>query len=294
MLYENSVSNLHGPILAKHAVGDASKVCQVMGNQERTKVCHFVCARLLSTYHFLCIRYNQDDACMLINRCSEKMASLTLHQQQWIKPVYTTYDDQFNAERQYQEHVFYFILQKLPYYKARINQLCLQSEIQSNLQVYIDQVPIIITYEHFKTELHNPKNCSLSLDILRRILSATGFLEMTRSIYDLSQFYLLLHQTYCLLIERDEFIETTLEDLLKRAEQNSNIVDQRLRAQHHSIIENGLEAINFYHQFADGLIQPGACDETQRFDKVSMTTPIHYLVTNENHDEDDIVMRILR
>jgi hypothetical protein len=117
---------------------------------------------------------------------------------------------------------------------------------------------------------------------------------MTRSIYDLSQFYLLLHQTYSLLIERDEFIEITLEDLSKRAEQHSNIVDQRLRAQHHSIIENGIKAVNLYHTFADGLIQPGACDETQRFDKVSNQTPIHYLVTNENHDEGDIVMRILR
>ncbi|CAF3288496.1 unnamed protein product [Rotaria sp. Silwood2] len=211
----------------------------------------------------------------------------------WIKPVYTAYNDQLNAEDQYQQHVFYFILQKLPEYKAQINQLSLQSEIQANLQVYIDQMPIAVNYEHFKTELYNPKNSSLSLNILRRFLSATGFLEMTRAIYDLSQFYLLLHQTYSLLIERDKFIETTLEDLSKCAEQNSNIVDQRLRAQHHSIIKNGIEAVNLYHKFADGLIQPGACDETQRFDQVSSQTPIHYLVTNENPDEGDIVMRIL-
>ncbi|CAF1366374.1 unnamed protein product, partial [Adineta steineri] len=293
LLYENSVNNLHGPVLAKHAVGNAENGGRMMGNQERTKVCHFVCARLLSTYHFLCVRFNQDDTCILINRCSEQMAYLTLQQQQWIKPVYTTYDDQFNAESQYQQHIFYSILQKLPNYKAQINQLNLQSEIQANLQIYIDQMPIVVNYEHFKTELHNPKNFSSSLNILRRVLSTTGFLEMTRSIYDLSQFYLLLHQTYSFLIERDEFIQITLEDLLKRAEQNSNIIDQRLRAQHHSIIENGLKAINLYHTFTDGLIQPGACDETQHFDKVSIETPIHYLVTNENHDEGDIIMRIL-
>ncbi|CAF3898746.1 unnamed protein product, partial [Rotaria sp. Silwood1] len=98
------------------------------------------------------------------------MAYLTLRQQQWIKPVYTTYNDQLNAEDQYQQHVFYFILQKLPEYKAQINQLSLQSEIQANLQIYIDQMPISINYEHFKTELHNPKSSSLSLNILRRIL----------------------------------------------------------------------------------------------------------------------------
>ncbi|CAF0874792.1 unnamed protein product [Didymodactylos carnosus] len=293
LLYEDSVRNLHGPVLAKHAVGAMSNECRMEGNLERTKVCHFVCARLLSTYHFLCTRFNQDDTCILINRCSEKMAYLTLRQQQWIKPVYTTYDDQFTAESQYQQHVFYFILQKLPDYKAQINQLSLQTEIQVNLQVYIDQIPIVVNYEHFKTELHNPNNFSLSLNILRRILSSTGFLEMTRTIYDLSHFYLLLHQTYSFLIEREEFYQITLKDLSKRAEQNSNIVDQRLRTQHHSIIDNGLKAINLYHTFADGLIQPGACDETQRFNKVSIETPIHYLVTNENHDEGDIVMRIL-
>ncbi|CAF4886271.1 unnamed protein product [Rotaria sp. Silwood1] len=293
LLYQDSEKNLHGPVLAKHAIADISKECRVEGNQERTKVCHFVCARLLATYHFLCIRFNQDDTCILINRCLEKMAYLTLRQQQWIKPVYTTYNDQLNAEDQYQQHVFYFILQKLPEYKAQINQLSLQSEIQANLQVYIDQMPISINYEHFKTELHNPKSSSLSLNILRRILSSTSFLEMTRSIYDLSQFYVLLHQTYSSLIERDEFIEISLEDLSKRAEQNSNIVDQRLRAQHHLIIKNGLKAVNLYHKFTDGLIQPGACDETQRFNEVSIETPIHYLVTTENHDEDDIVMRIL-
>ena len=292
LLYEDSDKNLHGPILAKHAVGATDHGGRMVGNLERTKVCHFVCARLLSTYHFLCMRYNQDDTCILINRCSERMAYLIL-QQPWIKPMYTTYDDQCNAEKQYQEHVFYFILQKLPEYKSQINQLSLQSQIQANLQVYIDQMPIVIHYEHFKTELHNPKHSSLSLDILRRILSATRFLEVTRLIYDLSQFYLLLHQTYSLLIEQDEFIEVTLEDLSKRAEQHSNIVDQHLREQHHLIIKNGLNAVNIYHTFADGLIQPGACDETQRFEKVSIKTPIHYLVTNENPDQGDIVMRIL-
>ena len=287
------MKNLHGPILAKHAVGAMDHGGRMEGNLERTKVCHFVCARLLSTYHFLCMRYNQNDTCILINRCSERMAYLTL-QQQWIKPIYTTFDDQCNAENQYQEHVFYFVLQKLPNYKAQINQLSLQSQIQTNLQVYIDQISVVVDLEHFKTELHNPVNSSLSLNILRRIFSAINFLEMTRLIYDLSQFYLLLHQTYSLLIEGEEFVSINLEDLSKRSAQHSNIVDQRLRVQHHSIIKNGLEAVNTYHQFADGLIQPGACDETQRFEKVSIQTPIHYLVTTENPDEGDIVMRILR
>ncbi len=287
------MKNLYGPILAKHAIDATGNECRMVGNQKRTQVCHFVCARLLSTYHFLSIRFNQDDACILINRCSERIAYLTLQRQQWIKPSYSTLDDQFQAENQYQEHVFYFVLQKLPNYKAQINQLSLQSQIQANLQVYIDQIPIVVDFEHFKTELHNPINSSLSLSILRRIFSAISFLEMTRLIYDLSQFYLLLHQTYSLLIERDEFMTISLEDLSKRSEQHSNIVDQRLRAQHQSIIKNGLEAVNAYHQFADGLIQPGACDETQRFEKVSRETPIHYLVTTENHDEGDIVMRIL-
>lgn len=267
----------------------------MVGNNERTKVCHFVYARLLSTYLWLCTRSNQDSACLLINRCSERMAYLTFHQPlQWIKPIYKTYTEQAHAEKQYQEHVFYFIYEKLPQYKAQINQLNLQSEIQANLQVYIDQMPPLINYEYFKTELHNPKYASLSLNILRSILGAGGFLQMTRSIYDLSQFYLLLHQTYSLLIERDEFYSITLDQLSKQAEKHSNILDQRFRAQYHSIIKNGIEAINQYHRFADGLIQPGACDETQRFETVSTDTPIHYLVTNENHDEGDIIMRILR
>jgi hypothetical protein len=279
-------------VLAKHAVNNAEHG-GMAGDMERTKVCHFVCARLLSTYHFLCVRHNQDDACVLINRCSERLTYL-IRQQEWIKPIYTTFNDQRNAEKQFQEHVFYFILEKLPEYKSQITQLSIQSQIQANLQVYIEQMPIMIHNEHFMTELHNPKNSPLSLDILQRILSVTGFLEMTRLIYDLSQFYLLLHQTYSLLIEKSEFIDMTLDDLTKRAEQHSNIVNKRFREQHHSIIENGLNAVNIYHTFANGLIQPGACDETQRFEKVSIQTPIHYLVTNEHPDQGDIVMRILR
>ena len=46
--------------------------------------------------------------------------------------------------------------------------------------------------------------------------------------------------------------------------------------------------------FADGLIRPGACDETQRFKTITFETPVNYLVTNDNYDEGDIVMRILR
>ncbi|CAF5162924.1 unnamed protein product, partial [Rotaria magnacalcarata] len=60
-----------------------------------------------------------------------------------------------------------------------------------------------------------------------------------------------------------------------------------------SIIENGIEAVNEYHHFSDGFIRPGACDETQRFSIIGWQTPVNYLITNENHDEGDIVMRIL-
>ncbi|CAM4848309.1 unnamed protein product, partial [Rotaria magnacalcarata] len=62
---------------------------------------------------------------------------------------------------------------------------------------------------------------------------------------------------------------------------------------HRSIIENGIEAVNEYHHFSDGFIRPGACDETQRFSIIGWQTPVNYLITNENHDEGDIVMRIL-
>lgn len=236
-----------------------------------------------------------------MSRCFEQMARATLDHQQpannWIQPTYTTLDAELKAEGQYKDQVFYAVSQKLNEYKAYINQVDQQSQIQATLQEYINQLPIVIQYRHFKNELHSPAYSNLPLRVLRQTLDATDFLSITRSIYDLSQFYILLHQTYSFLIEKSEFIEVTLEEMHKRGQKRFNKSDNLLQGDrngnHDVIIENGLRAINAYHGFTDGLIKPGACDETQRFEKVTNETPVHYLVTTENHDEGDIVMRIL-
>ena len=167
--------------------------------------------------------------------------------------------------------------------------------MQKNLQDYVSQMPVLIQFIDFKTELCNPKNSQLSLNILRTILDSFDFLKMTHLIYDLTQFYLLLHQTYTQLIEREEFSVITLQELYQRGEKNSTQSNfSHQNNQHLLIIENGIKAVNAYHSFADGLIRPGACDETQRFTTILIDTLIHYLVTTENHDEGDIIMRILR
>ena len=63
---------------------------------------------------------------------------------------------------------------------------------------------------------------------------------------------------------------------------------------HRMIIENGIQAVNDYHNFSNGFIRPGACNETQYFSKIQFESPVTYLVTSENPDQGDIVMRILR
>jgi hypothetical protein len=268
------------------------------GNTVRTKVCHFVRARLFSTHNLLSIQMNQDDTCMLLNRCFEQMAKLTQPETVWIKPVYTKFEEKFQAEQEYQSHIFYPIHQQLSEYKKLINGLYLQSQIQKNLQDYVSQMSILIQFKHFKTELGNPKNEQLSLNILRYIFNSFDFLKMTSYIYDLTRFYLLIHQTYSHLIEYDEFSRITLKELYdrgqKREKKSNRFNYQNQTNEHWTIIENGIKAVNAYHKFADGLIQPGACDETQHFQTISIETPISYLLTTENHDEGDIVMRILR
>ncbi|UJR29383.1 hypothetical protein I4U23_010595 [Adineta vaga] len=302
LLFSESVQNLHGPILAPHAIGDNTALHRLAGNEQRTKVCHFVRARLLSTFNFLSVHSNCNDACILLNRCFERMAFLTLNYQQaensWIKPVYNTINDQLKAGEEFQNKIFYYIHQKLGEYKSFINRLSLKSEIQSNLQNFITKLPIQIQFRDFKTELHNPVSFQLPLKVLRHILDSTDFLKIMKWIYNLSQFYLLLHQTYTQLVERDEFLNVTLEELYKRGEKHSN---NHQNFQHHNhntnysiIIDHGIEAVNAYHDFTDGLIRPGACDLTQRFTKITRNTPIHYLVTTGNTDEGDIIMRILR
>ena len=298
LLFNDSPQNLYGPILAKHAIDDQNVLHRIVGQNIRSKVCHFVRARLIATYSFLSIQSNQDDTCMLLNRCFEQMAQLTQPENLWIKPVYTKFEDKFQAEEQYQILVFYPINQQLAEYKKWINDLHLQSQVQKVLLEYVSQVPILIQFKHFKTELCNPGNTRLPLTILRKILDSFDFLKMTRSIYDLGRFYLLLHQTYAQLIVREEFAAITLHELHERGQkrqQNSNRLNyQNQNNQYSTVIDKGIEAVNAYHRFADGLIQPGACDETQRFTAISHDTPASYLLTTENYDEGDIVMRILR
>lgn len=218
------------------------------------------------------------------------MAYLTQKQESWIKPVFNTFNEQVKAEQEFQDKVFYFVHGKFVEYKTFVNQLSLQTQIQKNLQDFIDQTPIIIQFTHFKTELHRPIHIQSSLKILRHILNSFDFFKLTRFIYDLSQFYRLLHQTYSQLIERNEFTKITLKELFDRYQKQSRNENET----HENIIEKGIQAVNDYHRFADGLIRPGACDETQRFSTISFDTPVSYLVTTENHDEGDIIMRILR
>ncbi|CAF1196510.1 unnamed protein product [Didymodactylos carnosus] len=60
LLYNSSVENLAGPILSRHAITNQD-VDRMAGTKDRTRVCHFVRARLLSTMNFLSIRSNRDD-----------------------------------------------------------------------------------------------------------------------------------------------------------------------------------------------------------------------------------------
>lgn len=296
-MYEESVNNLHGPILSPTAIADTTPAHRMAGDSIRAKVCQFVCARLLSTYHFLSNRLNTNDACLLLTRCFEQMTYLTINQKNsWIKSKYTRRRDVIQAERHYENQVFYCVYNRLTEYKTYINQLSLQSDIQTNLQKYIDQMPIIIQFTDFETELHRSIDSSeVSIKILQNILNSFPFLKLTKYIYDLSQFYLLLHVTYTQSIKRNEFVGFTLQQLYDRNEkQDNHFYEENEIKSHRTIIDNGITAVNSYHDFANGLIRPGACDETQRFERISFDTPIHYLVTNENHDEGDIVMRILR
>ena len=91
------------------------------------------------------------------------------------------------------------------------------------------------------------------MKILQKILNSFDFLKITKLIYDLSQFYLLLHQTYTQLIERNEFFTITLQQLYDRGQKHYNHShyqqDQDENKTHREIIENGIKAVNAYHQF---------------------------------------------
>ncbi|CAF4331676.1 unnamed protein product, partial [Rotaria sp. Silwood2] len=298
LLFDESVTNLHGPILSPSAINDNTPTARMVGNTLRTKVCHFVRARLFSAFNFLSIHFNQDDACILLNGCFERMAYLTVDEKvSWIKPFYIDLTDKRNAEEKYQNDVFYNVYQKLAEYKSHINQLYLNSQIQMDLQKYTTQLPIIVQMANFITEMNNPINAKLNLRVLQQFFASIDFLKMTKTIYELAQFYLLLHQTYAQFIEHEEFMVITLKELYDRAKQHlSNFTSSHRRNEaknHMEIIDKGINAINAYHKFTNGLIRPGACDETQHFSEVSIETSVHYLVTNENPDDEDIIMRIL-
>ncbi|CAF4496828.1 unnamed protein product [Rotaria sp. Silwood2] len=109
LLFDRSVENLHGPVLSPTAIADNTPVYRLAGDNIRAKVCYFVSTRLLSTFHFLSIQLNQNDACILLTRCFEQMAFLAQNQNLWIKPLYRTIDDKFNAEQEYNDKVFYFV-----------------------------------------------------------------------------------------------------------------------------------------------------------------------------------------
>jgi hypothetical protein len=227
------------------------------------------------------------------------MAFLTVNEYEWIQPIYENFRDKLNAEENFQNDVFYFVFDKLADYKADINQRILQSQIQHNLQHFIDQMPLVLDFQHFQTALHRSNaQSSLTLKVLRYILDSFDTLKVTKLITHLARFYLLLHQTYTQLIKKDELFTISLEQLHARAEKRShqfyNSYDQSQKKNHQTIIDSGIKAVNSYHQYAHGLIRPGACNQTQRFETITIDTPVNYLLTMDNTDEGNIIMRILR
>ncbi|CAF3231564.1 unnamed protein product [Rotaria sp. Silwood2] len=293
---EETHDNLYHSILAKHAVNPTANLAGITKDSIRARTCYFVCTRLLSTNIFLRLQLNQDDACLLFNHCFELFAQHTrqLDQNPWIKPLYKSNTEKLEAEKEFQNKIFYPTNKKLADYKQIINTLQSQSEPQTKLLDYASKMSIIIEVINFKMELCNPESSRLPSIILRRLLDSFEFLKMTRYIYALSQFHVLIHRTFTRLIEQNEFHTITLKELYERAYQSLN----RLRRpnqqdKYYKIIEKGIEPVNAYHSFANGQIRPGARDITQRFETISIDTPISYLVETDSYDEGDIIMRIL-
>lgn len=289
---------MHGPILAEDAIADQAPDVRQCGNDERTKVCHFVFARVLSSYLFLVLHLNHDNASMLINRCSEKLARLTLEQQtnvnKWIQSTYTSAAEKIRAENEYRSRIFFPIYRELQKCKANIDRWNLQSEIQNSLQNYVEKLPILVEYKHFKTELSNPVNDRLCISILRNFLNRMNFLKLTRWIYEMSQFYLLLHENFGFLVEQEELSDFTLSQLYKRAKSTLSQNHQRFHKDYLLIIENGIRAVKEYHAVTNGQIGAGACNNQQYFSPITMETQIQYLVNTGNSDDPNIIFRILR
>ena len=294
LLYESSINNLYHPILSKYATDRTARDEHIIEENLRGKICYFVCTRLLSSNIFLKLQSNQDDACLLFNRCFELFAqySRQLDQNSWIKPFYKTNNEKIDAEKEFQNKIFYSTHQKLIDYKKIIDKVQSQSPLQARLQDYISHIPFLVEINHFKIELCNPELTRLPLTILQRFLHSFEFLKMTRYIYALSQFHVLLHRTFTQLIEQDEFHQITLKQLYERASNRWRLHNEQNK--YYTIIENGIEAVNAYHTFTNGQIQPGPCDISQRFETISMETSISYLVETENYEDANIVMRILR
>ncbi|CAF1604719.1 unnamed protein product, partial [Didymodactylos carnosus] len=112
LLYENSVENLYGPVLSRNAIDATDEIrYRIVDTNVRTRLCHFIRARLLSTMNFLSIRSTKDDACLILNRCFEQFAMLKLNthdvQYQWIKPIFRTSEEELKAEENFQNQIFY-------------------------------------------------------------------------------------------------------------------------------------------------------------------------------------------
>ncbi|CAF1384007.1 unnamed protein product, partial [Adineta steineri] len=171
LLFDSSVENLNGPILAGSAINETAVRERIDDRSDRAKTCFFVCTRLLSTNFFLLLQSNQDDACLSFNRCFELFAQQS-HQPDenpWIQPIYTTINEEREAEKEFQQNIFYPTYQKLNDHKQIINILQSKTEVQIKLQNYITQMPIRIEIIHFKAELSNPELIKLPLKIPRQL-----------------------------------------------------------------------------------------------------------------------------
>eukprot|EP01043_Picozoa_sp_COSAG02_P014978 COSAG02_NODE_626_length_19349_cov_11.664468_11_plen_2738_part_01 len=148
-----------------------------------------------------------------------------------------------------------------------------------------------VTYAAFLSALQNGRYADAETPlILKEFVSKRRSLRLMELVVPIAKLYFFIHENlghmYSEAESRDmtlrDAVEACVEDLVPKdmSRKKRRQAKERILAE----VERGIDAVNEFHSAEGGTLQPGACDETQRFDEIGDQTKLLYVLTDPKND----------
>ena len=159
-----------------------------------------------------------------------------------------------------------------------------------------------VTYPAFLSALQNGRYADADTPhILKEFANKRRSLQLMDQVIPIAKLYFFIHENLGHMYSEAESRDISLQDAVQACAEDlvpASLSKRKRKAAKERIVADvnlGIEAVNTFHRVEGGTLQPGACDETQRFDPIGDETKLLYVLTDPKHEGGpNILFHIVR